>query len=75
MSGHAEADLIARPYGSTIYLDLPASRLPLRFTKITETGWKRTDGLAGLNTWLSCVELAHLITQGTITNPLAKDTK
>ena len=65
--------LSAKPFGANIYLELPGHRLPLRFTRVTDTGWKRTDGLARPNTWLGHDQLAELTTHGTITNPFTKE--
>lgn len=75
MTAYTPADLAARKYGATIYLQMPGQRLPWRFTKVTETGWKRVDGLARPNQWVSNEQLADLANEGTITNPFTKENK
>ncbi|WP_104086530.1 hypothetical protein [Arthrobacter sp. GMC3] len=73
MTAYTPADLAARKYGATLYLQMPGQRLPWRFTKVTETGWKRTDGLAH-GQWVSHEQLADIANEGIITNPFTKET-
>lgn len=60
------------PSGVTVYIRTHNAGNVLRFTKLTKTSWKHTDGHARPGTWITDTELAQL---GTITNPPWKETQ
>lgn len=47
-------------YGQQVFVYRKPDRRPWRFTKLTDTGWKRTDAFCPPNQWLGPDQLATL---------------
>lgn len=66
-----EADLIAKPLFSSVYIRFENQIHLWRFTKTTPHNWRRTNPQLR-PAWASNAHLAYLITQGTPTNSLGE---